>query len=115
MLPAQFAHAKPAQAQLAGEFASGHVALGAELRLAALQVPLHPDALAPPADMPHGVGGAVPDSVPGLVQLDRAERQCLAAAQVQVEIATILAAPVKMLIIHWAKIVKARMYRLRVR
>lgn len=114
---------------MAGEFASGHVALGAGLRLAALQIPLHPNALVPPVNMPLGVGSAIPDSVPGLVehlgglglavrvqrglpggtsavpqmpgpvQLDRAKRQRLGGTLVPVEVATALAAPVKMLVI----------------
>ena len=45
-LARQVRHAVSVQTQLAGEFAEGQVAFGAQLSLAALQMSLHADAIA---------------------------------------------------------------------
>lgn len=67
-LPGQAAHARSAPAHLAGDFPSGHVALGGQFGLVTLQMPLHPDALAHPVAISHGVASTVPAAVHGPVE-----------------------------------------------
>ncbi len=69
--PALSAHrlyAPRTPAQLLGELASGDVAAGAQLGLAALQMPLHPHPRAQSEDSSQRVGLAVPPPVPGAVE-----------------------------------------------